>query len=131
MLEQDYIMRLVREFFEALELFIRQKRPIEVKIENLRALYDQYVGPAAFYQTAEMADVMDSFGRFEESQRIHRMEMLAELYYIDADLHTGPQRDDLLNRALTLFRYIDSHSDTFSFDRLNKINRLEKSLNTN
>ena len=40
MLEQDYIMRLVREFFEALELFIRQKRPIEVKIENLRALYD-------------------------------------------------------------------------------------------
>ena len=78
-----------------------------------------------------MADVMDSFGRFEESQRIHRMEMLAELFYIDADLHTGPQRDDLLNRALTLFRYIDSHSDTFSFDRLNKINRLEKSLNTN
>lgn len=128
MLEQDYIMRLVREFFEALELFLLRREAVEVKAERLQTLYNQYVGPADFYRTAEMSDVMQSFERFDQYERLHRMEMLAELYYVDADLHTGPQRQHLLSQSLQLFRFIDRHSGVYSFDRLNKINRLERAL---
>jgi len=128
MIEQDYILRLLREFFEALELLLQNKKSVEIKIEKLQQLYDQYVGSSEFYHTASMDQVMTSFEKFPPEQRLHRMEMLAELYYVDADWHTGPSRDELMHRSLALFRFVDRHSKTYSFDRLNKITHIEKSL---
>ena len=55
-------------------------------------------------------------------------EMLAELYFVDADWHTGPARDELMQRALTMFRFVDRHGKTYSMDRLQKISQLEKKL---
>ena len=128
MIEQDYILRLMREFFEALELFLQSRKSVEVKIEKLQLLYEQYVGSSEFYHTATIDEVMQQMEQFAPEQRLYRIEMLAELYFVDADLHTGPSRADLLQRALTLFRFIDCHSRVFSMDRLAKISKLEKQL---
>lgn len=89
MLERDYIMRLVREFAEALELLLN-KTDRDKQREEMQAMYNQYVGPYEFYHTTAMEDVMQSFEQFPEEERLNRMEMLAELYYAETSLTTVP-----------------------------------------
>ena len=72
MLQQDYIMRLIREFFAALQRLL-EKNEVEDKTKALHEMYEQYLGPYEFYQGASMDEVMQSFEKFPEEQRIHRM----------------------------------------------------------
>ena len=51
MLQRDYIQRLIREFMAALERMLEMKE-LEVRREKIRELYNQYVGPYAFYSVA-------------------------------------------------------------------------------
>ena len=51
MLQRDYIQRLIREFMAALERML-EKKEVEVRREKIKELYDQYVGPYAFYSIA-------------------------------------------------------------------------------
>lgn len=120
MLQRDYIMRLVREFAEALELVLRG-RDIDKHRDELRHLYEQYVGPYDFYSTAAIEDVMASFEQIKPEERMERMEMLADLYYAEADTTSGPIRHMLMEKAFRLFSFIDAHSRTFSLLRQAKI----------
>jgi hypothetical protein len=128
MLQQDYIMRLIREFFAALQRLL-EKNEIEDKTKALHEMYEQYLGPYEFYQDASMDEVMQSFEKYPEEQRIHRMEMLAELYYVESGMRALPFNDILLRRALPLFEWIDRHSGVYSFDRLRKMDDIKKRLN--
>ena len=129
MLQQDYIMRLIREFMAALQRFL-EKNEGEDRQEALRDLYRQYLGDYELYHITSMDEVMQSFDRFPAEQRIHRMGMLAELYYVEADMKSEPTRTELLRRALALFRFIDSHGKTFSFDRMHKMDQIQQRLHT-
>lgn len=120
-------MRLVREFAEALELVLRG-RDIDKRRDELRHLYDQYVGPYDFYHTAAIEDIMDSFEQVEPEERMERMEMLADLYYAEADTSSGPFRHMLMEKAFRLFCFIDAHSRTFSMLRQAKIADLQGRL---
>ena len=81
-----------------------------------------------FYHTATMDDVMDSFTRWPVEERLYRMEMLAELYYAETAVKTGPMRQLLLERAMQMFVFIDRNSRTYSFDRQAKISRIQALL---
>lgn len=127
MLQRDYLMRLIREFAEALELLLN-KKDRDRQREEMRTMYDRYVGPYEFYHTGAIEDVMQSFEQFPEEERLDRMEMLAELYYAEADMQTGPMREMLLDKALTMFSFIDSHSRTYSIERRAKIGDIKIKL---
>ena len=73
---------------------------------------------------------MELLARYPEEQRLSRMEMLAELYYAEAELRTYPISETLLERALTLFEYLDRHSDTFSISRGMKVDDIRRRLHT-
>ena len=126
MLEKDYIMRLVREFGEAVALLLNKS--VRKQQEEIQHMYNGYVGPYEFYHTAALEDVMDSFGQFPEDERLPRMEMLARLYYVEADLKTGPMRMMLLDKALALFMFVDRHDKTYDMDRIAKISDLKQRL---
>ncbi len=123
MLERDYIMRLIREFMAALARML-EKKEIEGRREALRKLYEQYVGPYDFYHIMPVDDIMQSFTKYPESERLHRMEMLAELYYAEADMLSEPMRGNIISLALSLFGFVDRNSKTFSFDRRKKMDEL-------
>ena len=127
MLERDYLMRLVREFAEALELLLN-KKDRDVQREEMRSMYGQYVGPYEFYHTAAIEDVMQSFEQFPEEERLSRMEMLAELYYAETSLVSGPVREMLLEKALALFDFVDSHDRTYSLTRMAKMGEIRRRL---
>lgn len=121
MLQRDYIQRLIREFMAAIERML-EKKEITTRREKIRELYDQYVGPYAFYSIATIEDVMKAMaGIDDEEKRLSKIDMLAELYYHEADTVGQPKRDDLLDKAFMLFDYVESHGDTFSIDRRNKM----------
>lgn len=126
MLERDYIMRLVREFAEALELYL--KKDVRKRRDEIQRMYDQYVGPYSFYHVATIDDVMKSMEGFPENERLQRMEMLAELYYVEADLVAGPTRSDLLQKSLALFDFIDRHDRTYDMMRLQKMANIRKAI---
>lgn len=125
MLQRDYIMRLVREFMAALQQLLEGKS-LERRREELKKLYDQYIGPYELYHNATIDVAMRALASYDESQRLERMEMLAELYYAEADTVSGPDRDFLLDKAFALFGFIESHGKTFSMDRRYKMRLIEQ-----
>jgi uncharacterized protein (DUF924 family) len=128
MLQQDYFLRVLEEFAKALSLFKQSKKDLKQKQDEILKLYDTYVGDNVFYHIASMDDIMDSFTRFPEDERLERMEMLAELYYAESDLKSGPSRDMLLENARKLFIFIDHHSRTLSLQRQQRIIQIEKEI---
>ncbi len=128
MLQQDYFIRILEEFAKAMSLFMLNKKDLGHKQEEILKLYDSYVGDNVFYHTASMDDIMDSFTRFPEEERLDRMEMLAELYYAESYLKSGPARDILLENAHKLFIFIDTHSHTLSFQRQQRIMQIGKEI---
>ncbi|MDD7256733.1 MAG: hypothetical protein PUH24_00345 [Prevotellaceae bacterium] len=128
MIRQDYFVRVIREFFEALQLVINSKESIRQKKDRIAKLYDSYIGDSIFYHTASLEDVMDSFTQWREEERLPKMEMLARLYFVEADFSTALDKQMMQERALMLFRFIDRHSTTFSMERQRQIEKLEKAL---
>ena len=68
---------------------------------------------------------MESFQKYPEGERIYRIEMLAELYFREADLRSEPLREEMLEKAFNLFSFVDRNSKTYSFERINKINEIQ------
>lgn len=124
MLQRDYIQRLIREFMAALQRLIEKNEAGE-RLEEARRLFTQYVGDYTFYHTATLEDVMQSFGKYPEEERLERINMLAELYYAEADSLSEPARTAVLDRAFMLFDFIDRHSRTYSPDRLKKMDDID------
>ena len=128
MLQRDYIQRLIREFMTALERML-EKKEVATRREKIKELYDQYIGPYAFYHVATIEDVMKAMAGIEDPEtRLSKMDMLAELYYHEADTVGQPTRDELLNKAFMLFDYVESHGDTFSIDRRNKMKLIKENI---
>lgn len=125
MLQRDYIMRLLREFFAALARTL-EKKETEGRREELRRLYDEYVGPYTLYHNATIDEVMKAVGGMEEERRLGKMEMLAELYYAEADTVGQPTRDFLLEKAFRLFSFIERNGDTYSIERQRKMTEIGK-----
>ena len=131
MLQQDYFIKLIREFFAALARAL-EKNEVEAQSEAVHELYRQYLGSYEFFQNATIEEAMDYIQlHYPEEQRIQRLEMLAELYYAEADLRAYPIGETLLTRALPLFEYVDRHSGIFSIMRIHKIDAIRRRINAN
>lgn len=116
-------MRLIREFMAALERML-EKKEFESRREAIRKLYEQYIGPYDFYHIMPLDDIMQSFDKYGEEERLHRIEMLAELYYAEADMLSEPVRGNTIALAIRLFDFVDRNGKTFSFDRRKKMEEL-------
>lgn len=128
MLHQDYFIRVLREFFDALARAMRKEG--EDRSQAVHELYSEYLGEYACWQNANVEEAMELLARYPEEQRLSRMEMLAELYYAEAELRAYPVSETLLERALTLFEYLDRHSGTFSISRGMKVDDIRRRLHT-
>lgn len=128
MIRQDYFLRLLREFFEALQLVLRSKTDIRQKKDDLNRMYDEYVGDSIFYHTAPMDEIVTSFQQYEDDMRYQKMEMLAYLYSVEAMYSGCIDKAMMQERALWLFTYVNKNSKEFSLDRQKKIDELQKEL---
>ena len=133
MLEKDYIMRLIRQFFEALEK-LKEKRGKEnestLQMETNGMYRSYFHQPQDFFYEAGM-DIILAYmqARFSEEECLQRMELLAELLRFDASLKPSTEEGQMLNKkALELLTFADTHSDTFSFERRRKMEEIKAQL---
>ena len=133
MLEKDYIMRLIRQFFEALEK-LKEKRGKEnestLQMETNGMYRSYFHQPQDFFYEAGM-DIILAYmqARFSEEECLQRMELLAELLRFDASLKPSTEEGQMLNeKALELLTFADTHSDTFSFERRRKMEEIKVQL---
>ena len=128
MIQQDYFIRIIREFFEALSRAL-EKKEMEGRSKAIQDMYQQYLGSYEFYQNATTEEAIEQIMLlYPEEQRYQRMEMLAELYYAEAEWRAYPINTTLLERALQLFELIDRNSDTFSLARAEKIKDIQNRI---
>lgn len=130
MLQRDYILRLFREFTKAIENILKErnkKEDPEVQ-QQLQSLYRAYFNhPHTFYYEQDAEYILNTLRQSCEGEEfLTRIDMLAELMYNDALLQNAAEQKYLLKKALFLLEYLDSHSDTFSFERRGKISEIKE-----
>lgn len=128
MLQKDYFIRLIEEFAIAIQRFL-EKAEGKRTDEDLKELYREYVGLFQDLRNLSVEEAVEYARRtWEESQQMSRLEMLAELWYVEASYKQQPLKDVLLEKALRLFQYVDRHSTEYSLVRLSKMDEITKLL---
>ncbi|SDD16279.1 DUF6483 family protein [Williamwhitmania taraxaci] len=86
MIERDYIMRLIKQLFDALnQLFLNRKeeRIEEIQIQ-LNGFYEKYLGrDSSFFYSSSVQSIIGALvdGRDIQKDGLVRVEMLAERLY--------------------------------------------------
>ena len=134
MLERDYIMRLILQFFEALEK-LKEEREKGKEGATLQqdagSMYRCYFQQSErFFYEQDVPFIMHYLGTaFPPQELLQRIEILAELFYFDASLKkSDAERNSLLKKALELLQYLDTHSNTFSLERRQKIREISETI---
>ncbi len=135
MLQEDFILRLVREFIEALALFISRmkgKDDLEIHVE-FDKFYNRFFEQKSDYFKSMSAEEMiqDIISRYPESNRLPRIEMLADLLYSEGSLISEAlelQKKDLWEKSLHLYEYLQDNDLTYSLPRLKKLDEIAQFL---
>ena len=127
MIRQDYFIRLVKEFAAALQRAMA-KKDYEKRREAIKDLYTQFIGDYQFYHTATIDEVMKEAESFPENERLMKLEMLAELYFAEAEYLSNPFKEVILNKAYSLYLFVDKYSNDYSIDRKHKLDTLKALL---
>mgnify|MGYP003538470675 FL=1 len=128
MLQREYIMRLIEEFLAALQRML-EKKEFTSRRETLEKLYDQFVGPHDFYHMATLEDVFKALAGEDNEHRAMKIQMLAELYYYDAQMETEPLRAMLLQKAYAMYDWLQDHEHTYSSERVRRMDEIRKAMN--
>ena len=137
MIERDYIMRLLQEFFDAIVKAMNRNIPgIEPDIPQIQRrfneMYEQFFhNPAELFYRLSKEDILCELENecISERDMFAKIQMLSELLYQDALIKNSLQeRIELLEKSLFLLEYLDRNSRTFSWDRGQKIGDIKKVL---
>lgn len=128
MLQRDYLMRLLKDFFEALtELLGKTKtstaQEFEKKIETLYKTYFQH--NRAFFLQADAETITREVMTGDLQNALAKSEMLAALLALDADHCTQAERRfDLYQKALLCYEFVEQHSTVYDEARLRKMDEI-------
>ena len=138
MIERDYIMRMLQQFFEALAKLIQRKKELQGEYpdyseiqEGYNKIYEQFFHkPASYFYEADKETILDDLLKEDYSERdiLTKMMMVAELLYNDGFIKELTEKSDLLEKALYLLDYIENKSNTYSWERIQKMVDIKKEL---
>ncbi|GFI01042.1 hypothetical protein [uncultured Phocaeicola sp.] len=125
-------MRLLQQFFETLEKLVEErdkKNGPELQLQ-LQSIYRAYFNhPPTFYYDQDAEYILNEMRQnYGGEELLTRINMLSELLHQDALLKEPEEQKYLLRKSLFLLKYLDEHSNTFSFERKGKIEEIEKKI---
>lgn len=140
MLRRDYFLKLIQDLFTAIGELLRNDLGQDEKSRRIEALYTQFGDSAQFFRSATTADAVATIARtaadaqgvkpedLTADEMRQRVELLASLMYADFKCaHISDEmRRDVAERALALSQMVNESSDTFSFERLDRIEDLKR-----
>lgn len=128
MIHKDYLLRILQQFFEEIAKYLRNKKEYEIENPQLQTqltgLYTTFFNQTADFYISKSAD--EIIASFDEQERLIKIEMLSELIYQDALLKPqGETRQQLLQKSLDLFEYLNAHSATYSIPREQEMEQIK------
>lgn len=130
MYEQDYLLKVIEEFFQSLNKAIHGTHCDGVDAESQDRLVDFYgsyfqAESSFFYANSALAIFTFLRERCHDDDLQSHIEMLAELLYQDAIFKNDQLlKTNLLEKALFFFEYAKQESDTYSMEREEKITKI-------
>lgn len=136
MIEQDYLLKIMQEFIDAIGKILRRPNEDDRAAERrMQAHFDAisqqfFRHPTTHFLRLEKEDILDDLLAESDPRRTEgRAQMLAELLYRNALIKTSHmERLDLLEKSLYLFAYIGRTSRTYSWDRERKMADIRRRL---
>jgi anti-sigma28 factor (negative regulator of flagellin synthesis) len=134
MYQRDYILRMIEMVAQLIAAILSKikKGEYETASEQLSNLYyDVLKEDAAYFRDIAVKDLTTKLLQDHNYTNGH-LEILAELFNAEAELNIG--RGDrnasveYLEKSLILFEFIDSHTNTYSLERINRIESLKKKI---
>lgn len=132
MIERDYLLRQLKQFFDGLNelLFNIKTNDVEQAQFNIETLYVKYFQyKRSFFVENKIPTISQTVISHDKQTSVIKSEMLAELLLIDGNMkRSTKQRKNLLTKALFLFEYAEQNSNIYSEERLNKITSIKNDL---
>lgn len=129
MIQKDYYLRMIEEFGRALANFMERRHDDARRDREMADLYRQYVGDYSVVRNLSVEETMVyAHDQWADDERIGRLGMLAELLYAEATYRAAPLSTLLYDKAYRLYDYVETHGDTYSIDRHNKMEAIRRIL---
>lgn len=129
MIQKDYYLRMIEEFGRALANFMERRYDAARRDREMADLYRQYVGDYTLVRNLSVEETMVyAHDQWADDERIGRLGMLAELLYAEATYCAVPISTLLYDKAYRLYDYVETHGDTYSIDRHNKMEAIRRIL---
>lgn len=129
MIQKDYYLRMIEEFGRALANFMERRHDDARRDREMADLYRQYVGDYSLVRNLSLDETMVyAHDQWADDERIGRLGMLAELLYAEATYRAAPLSTLLYDKAYRLYDYVETHGDTYSIDRHNKMEAIRRIL---
>lgn len=125
MLQRDYFIRIIEEFFKAIAIYTNIKDQ-QKRDHELKDLYRQYVGPYEVVRNLSFDELLEyAHDQWPEDQFMERLNFVAELLYAEADYVGNAMRPLLLQKTYKIYSYLDANSDVTSMDRRDRMKKIE------
>lgn len=142
MLRRDYILKLIQDLFAAIANLLEREGDETVRQKEIEALYATFGGDKDFFRQAEEDEMVSAIARVAASaqgvspeqlsaeEMLQRIELLAALMYADFKVSnlSDDLRRDVAVRALSLYNRVIDSSDTYSQERFDRVDELERFL---
>ena len=95
---------------------------------QLQSIYRAYFNhPSTFYYDQDAEYILNEMGQnYGGEELLTRIDMLSELLYQECFVERVRRTKIFVRKSLFLLNYLDTHSDTFSFERRGKIGEIDE-----
>ncbi len=142
MLRRDYILKLIQDLFAAISNLLERDGDEAVRQMEVEALYATFGGDKDFFRKAEEDEMISTVANVAASaqgvapdqlsadEMLQRIELLAALMYADFKVSniSDNLRRDVATRSLLLYKRVVDSSDTYSQERFDRVDELERFL---
>jgi hypothetical protein len=136
MYQKDYILRMIEMFSEMLAgIFgLIKKGQYDRATERIgKVYYDMLKEDASFFRVIPEEDLTDRLMQKHNYTNGH-LEILAELFNAEAELTLAQGNKsgclEYSRKSLILFKFVDTNQKTYSLERINKMESIQKRIDT-
>lgn len=117
---EDYIIRVIQEFGDALMRIINKKHPHgELQSDqSFNDLFSTYLGESrAFFINADLNGIVEFFEK-DPTNSLQKLNMLSNLFYEEIlNQNISPHRFALIIKTLDIYDYLNKNTKEFSLER--------------
>ena len=130
MLEKDYLMRLIQTLFDAINRIANSidRDDIEGAKIQLNESYKLLGHEEDYFHNTDYKDLIEFF-KLKEGNYLKRVQLLAELIYLDATIETNKtHKIEKFKKSNKLLQHYIDHSEEYSFEINNKLISIKNEL---